>query len=76
MKLSVSLPDEDVAFIDEYAAKAGAPSRSSVIHRGLELLRAADLEHAYDLAWQEWADGGDADLWDATSADGLTDAQR
>lgn len=76
MKLSVSLPDEDVAFIDEYAATAGASSRSSVIHQGLELLRAAALEHAYDQAWQEWADSGDADRWDATSADGLADAQR
>ncbi|MFL6144548.1 MAG: ribbon-helix-helix domain-containing protein [Labedaea sp.] len=75
MKLSVSLPDEDVAFIDEYASAAGAPSRSSVIHQGLELLRAANLEQAYDLAWQEWADSAEADLWDATSADGLTDAQ-
>jgi Arc/MetJ-type ribon-helix-helix transcriptional regulator len=75
MKLGVSLPDEDVAFIDEYAAKEGAPSRSSVIHQGLELLRAVHLEHAYDLAWQEWADSADGDLWDATSADGLTDAQ-
>jgi antitoxin MazE9 len=46
VKLSVSLPDEDVAFIDEYAAKAGIPSRSSVIHQGLELLRAATLEQA------------------------------
>lgn len=76
MKLSVSLPDEDVAFIDEYAAKTGVPSRSSVIHQGLALLRAATLERAYDQAWQEWADSADADLWDATSADGLADAQR
>jgi Arc/MetJ-type ribon-helix-helix transcriptional regulator len=76
VKLSVSLPDEDVAFIDEYAATAGSPSRSSVIQRGLALLRAATLEQAYDLAWQEWADGVDADLWDATSADGLADAPR
>lgn len=53
MKLSVSLPDEDVAFIDEYAAKTGVPSRSSVIHQGLALLRAATLERAYDQAWQE-----------------------
>lgn len=75
MKLRVSLPDEDVAFIDEYAAAAGAPSRSSVIHQGLQLLRAANLEQAYDLAWQEWTDGADADLWDATSADGFPDAQ-
>jgi hypothetical protein len=30
-------------------------------------LGAADEE-----AWTEWADGDDAHLWDATTADGLT----
>jgi Arc/MetJ-type ribon-helix-helix transcriptional regulator len=75
VKLSVSLPDEDVAFIDEYAAKEGVSSRSSVIHQGLALLRAVSLEHAYDQAWRDWPEDADADLWDAVSADGLPDAQ-
>ena len=73
MKLSVSLPEEDVAFIDEYAAKEGAPSRSSVIQQGLALLRDADLEDAYAEAWHS---SPDADPWDTVSADGLGDAQR
>ena len=75
MKLSVSLPEEDVAFIDEYAAKEGAPSRSSVIQQGLALLRDADLEDAYAEAWRDWAGSTDADLWDTASADGLGDAE-
>jgi hypothetical protein len=29
MKVSVSLPEEDVAYIDDYAQRVGAPSRRS-----------------------------------------------
>jgi Arc/MetJ-type ribon-helix-helix transcriptional regulator len=76
MKLSVSLPDEDVAFVDDYAARAGTSSRSSVLHRAIDLLRMADLESAYTDAAAEWAAGDDAALWDATTGDGLPDAAR
>jgi Arc/MetJ-type ribon-helix-helix transcriptional regulator len=75
MKLSVSLPDEDVAFIDEYAATTGEPSRSAVIHRGIALLRQARLENAYAEAWHDW-DDDEAEFWDAMSADGIVDAAR
>ncbi|MEU4722674.1 ribbon-helix-helix domain-containing protein [Nonomuraea dietziae] len=34
MKLSVSLPEEDVAFLDEYAEETGEKSRSAVASRG------------------------------------------
>jgi Arc/MetJ-type ribon-helix-helix transcriptional regulator len=70
MKLSVSLSHEDVAFIDDYAAKANVPSRSAVLHRAVELLRAAELEDSYREAWDEWSAGEDAG-WEATAADGL-----
>lgn len=76
MKLSVSLPDEDVAFIDEYAARAGEPSRSSVIQHGISLLRTASLEDAYVEAWRESEADEDSDLWDGTAADGIVDAAR
>jgi Arc/MetJ-type ribon-helix-helix transcriptional regulator len=76
MKVGVSLPDEDVAFIDDYAARTGAKSRSAVLHQAVALLRSVDLEDAYAAAWQEWDDGGDTELWDATSADGIADAAR
>jgi Arc/MetJ-type ribon-helix-helix transcriptional regulator len=71
MKLSVSLPEEDVEFIDEYAAEHSVDSRSAVVHRALSLLRAGELGDAYAAAWQEW-DSSDAEAWDATSADGLS----
>ncbi|WP_030448746.1 ribbon-helix-helix domain-containing protein [Actinocatenispora sera] len=73
MKMSVSLPDEDVAFIDEHAARTDAPGRSAVLHEAIRLLRDRELEDQYERAWDEWST--DADGWNATSADGL-DAAR
>lgn len=71
MKVSVSLPDDDVTYLDEYARAQGLPSRSAVVHKAVRLLRASELGAAYEDAWSEWADSGDAEPWDATAADGL-----
>ena len=71
MKLSVSLPNEDVDFLDQYAKKEGYESRSAVVHKAVRLLRASGLGAAYEEAWREWAAGGEDDLWESTSADGL-----
>lgn len=76
MKLSVSLPDDDVTYVDEYARRVGAPSRSSVLHRAIELLRMSEMEDAYEAAWDEWEAGDDARLWEKTAADGISDAPR
>lgn len=72
MKVSVSLPDEDVEFVDRYAKQEGYASRSAVFHRAVRLLRASQLGAAYEEAWQEWADRDEGRLWESTSADGLT----
>jgi Arc/MetJ-type ribon-helix-helix transcriptional regulator len=71
MKLSVSLPDEDVQFLDAYARERGLESRSSAVHKAIRLLRASELAASYESAWDEWEVGGDRALWDSTSADGL-----
>ena len=71
MKVSVSLPEEDVRFLDEYASSQGIDSRSAVVHRAVRLLKASGLGEAYERAWQEWDAGSDAALWEATAADGL-----
>jgi antitoxin MazE9 len=71
MKVSVSLPREDVEFLDEYAKKQGYESRSAVLHKAVRLLRATELSAAYENAWREWAESGDAEVWESTSADGL-----
>lgn len=75
MKLSVSLPDEDVEFLDEYAATVGAPSRSAVIQRAVRLLRASELSSAYEQAWREWRSGGDSELWESVVDDGLDEVE-
>ena len=71
MKLSVSVSDEDVEFLDAYAEDEGVPSRSAVVQKAIRLLRASKLGPAYEEAWAEWAAGEDAELWDHTAADGL-----
>jgi Arc/MetJ-type ribon-helix-helix transcriptional regulator len=76
MKVSVSLPEDVVAYIDEYAHRTGAPSRSSVLHRAVALLRLSELEQAYGSAWDEWDETEDAQMWDRASGDGLADATR
>ena len=76
MKVSVSIPDEDVRFLDEYAREQGLDSRSAAVHRAVRLLRTAELAEAYQAAWEEW-DSGDAAAWDRTAADGVAgDATR
>ena len=70
MKLSVSLPDEDVDFLDAYADRAGFASRSAVVHKAVRLLRSSELGAAYEDAWTTWAASDDSTLWDATGTCG------
>lgn len=72
MKLSISLPDEDVEFLDEYTADHGMPSRSAAVHKAVRLLRASGLGAAYEDAWSEWAASGDRELWEPTVNDGAS----
>ncbi|MEU5160210.1 ribbon-helix-helix domain-containing protein [Streptomyces sp. NPDC020875] len=76
MKISVSLPEGDVAFLDEYAAATAADSRSAVIHTAIELLRASELERDYAQAWQDWEQDETVADWDLVTGDGLSDATR
>jgi Arc/MetJ-type ribon-helix-helix transcriptional regulator len=71
VKLSVSLPDEDVAYLDEYARAQRLESRSAALHKAVRLLRASELGSAYEDAWTEWAESDDDQLWDAVVDDGL-----
>ena len=72
MKVSVSLPDDDVEFLDRYASNQGIGSRSAVVHKAVRLLRATELGPAYEQAWDEWANSDDGDAWDAAINDGLS----
>lgn len=74
MKLSISLADEDVEFLDEYARTHGYASRSAVVQKAVRVLGNTELEGAYRAAWVEWRESGEEDLWDSAVADGLSDA--
>ncbi len=76
VKLSISLPDADVALLDDFARTAGLPSRSAALQHAVRLLRHADLDDDYAAAWEEWDASGDRDAWESTVSDGLTDAPR
>lgn len=71
MKVSVSLPDEDVEFLDDYAASHGMASRSAAVHKAVRLLRSSGLGAAYEQAWSEWAADGEDDVWEAAISDGV-----
>jgi Arc/MetJ-type ribon-helix-helix transcriptional regulator len=70
MKLSVSLPEEDIVFLDAYAESQGIGSRSAVLHKAVRALRASELGAAYEAAWHDW-DSTDAEAWEQTAGDGL-----
>jgi Arc/MetJ-type ribon-helix-helix transcriptional regulator len=70
MKLSVSLPAEDIEFLDAYAESQGIGSRSAVLHKAVRILRTSELGAAYEAAWHDW-DATEAEAWEQTVADGL-----
>jgi Arc/MetJ-type ribon-helix-helix transcriptional regulator len=72
MKISVSLPEEDVEFLDNYAESQGYMSRSAVVHTAVRMLRSSKLGDAYAEAWKEWEDSGESALWDTAVGDGLS----
>lgn len=73
MKVSISLPDEDLEFLDEYTKKSGLQSRSAALQKAVRLLRTAELSAEYAAAWEEFDADGDAALWETTVGDGLED---
>lgn len=72
MKISVSIPEPDVEFLDTYAAEHTLGSRSAAIQRAVEALRLSALPGSYAEAWVEWDDDESKGLWDAAATDGLT----
>ena len=71
VKVSVSLPDEDIAFLDTYAREQGIESRSAVVHKAVGLLRAAELGEAYEDAFVSWSADGEDAAWDVVTGDGV-----
>jgi Arc/MetJ family transcription regulator len=76
VKLSISVPDTDVAVLDEYARATGLKSRSAAVHHAIRRLRDTDLGDDYATAWEEWESSGDREAWEGTTSDGLVDEAR
>jgi Arc/MetJ-type ribon-helix-helix transcriptional regulator len=76
MKLSISVPADDVARLDRFVQQAGLPSRSAAIQRAIRLLDFDGLNQDYAAAWDEWEASGEGQDWDALAGDGLADASR
>ena len=74
MKLSISLPEKDVAYIDRHLADHDEPSRSAVIRKAIERLRDEELREAYGELCKEWGTEDDL-LWETTVGDGLEDEE-
>jgi antitoxin MazE9 len=72
MKLSVSLPDEVVVYLDQYAHREGFDSRSAVLQQAVRLLQESELVEAYKEAFDEWEGSDDARLWETTVGDGIS----
>lgn len=69
MKLSVSIPDDDVIFLDQYAATHQVASRSAAMQHAIRLLRASELTDSYAAAFTEWHDDEANDVWHSAAAD-------
>jgi antitoxin ParD1/3/4 len=69
-KLSISLPEASVLFVEQYRKRYSVASRSQVIDIALRALKERELEQNYAEAASE---EGSFDDLDATSRDGIDD---
>jgi Arc/MetJ-type ribon-helix-helix transcriptional regulator len=66
-KVSVSLPDDDLAYLDTQTLSGRYASRSAALQDAIRMLRESELADAYAEAYGEWQD----DDWESTATDGL-----
>ena len=71
MKVSVSLPQDDIEFLDKETRAGRYPSRSAAVKAAVTVLRQAAITDSYAEAWDEWEQSGDDVLWESVVADGL-----
>lgn len=70
VKLSVSLSESDLKYIDELAS-ARSGNRSAAIHDLVRIARERAAVRDYALANDEWIASGDSRAWEAAEVDGL-----
>lgn len=70
-KVSLSLAEDDVAFLDREALDGRFASRSAAVQEAVRLLRESRLADAYAEAFGEWRDSEEDAAWDVASTDGI-----
>ncbi|MBT2497917.1 antitoxin [Agromyces sp. ISL-38] len=69
-KLSVSLPDDDLRFLDALAESFDG-NRSAAVHEVIRTAREVHAAREYAVAFADWS-SSDTDVeWEATTADGI-----
>ncbi len=71
MKVSISLSDEDIDFVDKQTQAGTFKSRSAAVQAAIRLLRDRQYVDSYAAAWDEWDASREAVVWDAAAADGI-----
>lgn len=67
-KVSVSLSDADISYLDTQTLAGRYASRSAALQDAIRKLRESELADAYAEAFADWHD----DVWDDALGDGLT----
>jgi len=67
-KVSISLSDADIAYLDTQTLAGRYASRSAALQDAVRKLRESELADAYAEAFAEWSD----DVWDDALGEGLT----
>ncbi|MBD3942933.1 ribbon-helix-helix protein, CopG family [Microbacterium sp. NEAU-LLC] len=70
-KVSVSLSENDLAFLDREALDGRFESRSAAVQEAVRMLRESRLADAYAEAFGEWRESGEEDVWSVASGDGI-----
>ena len=73
IKVSISLDELDIAYLDQQAREGAFPSRSAAVQEAIRLLRESGLADSYAEAFASWhEDVAVAGAWDAAVGDGIT----
>jgi len=70
MKISMNLPEEEVAFVDRQVRAGHYRSRSAAMSAALKLWRKSELESGYVEAFENIDP-----IWDHSIADGLVESE-
>lgn len=70
MRVFVSLPKDLMAFVDEKVSSGVYATRSDVLIHAIDVMRQAELQKAYEMAFTDLDS-----VWDLAVADGIGDEQ-